>query len=193
MLKSLDFKDLKDWGVSLEEIPPEGLKIEFKDLKNIGEDIEVKTSFSGYIKLKKQGIEVKLQGFLNGEIFLTCDRCLDEYEYKIKHQFECTLKPLASLNIEGEKQLNEEEMEISFYENNWISFFDILREEIFLSIPYKKLCKEDCKGICPKCGANLNKNTCNCKKEKKQSPFAVLKTLLQNKENLKKKQSKKEG
>ena len=175
-------EELKNWGVSLEDIPPEGLNIDFSDVKALGEEIKVKTPFSGYLKLKKRGIEVKLEGFINGEVILTCDRCLSEYTYLVKHKFKLVLKPIGSLNIEGEKELSEEDMEVSFYEGIWISFYQILREEVFLSLPYKKLCKEDCKGICPICGKDLNKGKCNCKKVKKDSPFAVLKELLEKKQ-----------
>ncbi len=174
-------EDLKNWGVSLEDIPPEGLKVEFKDVKDLGEDLRIKNPFSGYLKLKKIGIEVKLEGFLDGVIILECDRCLVSFEFPVKHEFKISIQPLNSLNIEEEKELMEEDMEVSFYENSWISFYDILREEIFLAIPYKKLCKPDCKGLCPVCGTNLNENTCNCKVSKKESPFAILKNLLKEK------------
>ncbi len=174
-------KDLKNWGILLEEIPPEGLKIEFQDISNLGEDLNIKQPFSGYFKLKKLGIEVKLEGFLKGVITLECDRCLALYDFPIEHKFNIDIKPLASLNLEEEKELSEEEMEVSFYENSWISFYDLLKEEIFLNLPYKNLCNPDCKGICPICGANLNENPCNCKGYKKESPFSILKNIFLNK------------
>ncbi len=173
-------KNLEDWGVSLEDIPPEGLTVEFKDITDL-KDIKVIQGFSGFFKLKKIGIELKLEGFLKGKIELICDRCLSPFEFSIEHSFKIDLKPLASLNFEGEKELSEEEMEVSFYEDDWISFYNLLKEEIILAIPYKKLCKKDCKGLCPICGANLNENPCNCKREKKNTPFAVLKEMFKNK------------
>ncbi len=186
MKKELHFKNLEEeqvenWGISLEEIPPEGLKIEFEEVKFLSEDIKILSPFKGVLELKKQGIEVKLTGFLQGKIELVCDRCLSEFGYKIKHKFEVLLKPVASLNVEGEKELQEEDMEVSFFENSWIDFAGILREEIFLSVPYKKLCKKDCKGLCPVCGKNLNKSTCGCEVKKKESPFAVLKEIFKGK------------
>ncbi len=174
-------KDLKNWGILLEEIPPEGLKIEFQNIDDLGEDLNIKQPFSGYFKLKKLGIEVKLEGFLKGVVILECDRCLISYEFPIEHEFNIDIKPLASLNLEGEKELSEEEMEVSFYENSWISFYDLLKEEIFLNLPYKHLCKPDCKGLCPLCGANLNENSCNCKGYKKESPFSILKEIFSDK------------
>jgi len=174
-------EDLKNWGVSLEDIPPEGLKVDFEGIKNLGEDLKVKKGFSGYFKLKKLGIEVKLEGFLKGEVELTCDRCLTPFNFPVEHTFKVRIIPRASLNFEEEKELAEEDMEVSFYEDSWISFYDLLKEEIFLSLPYKKLCREDCKGLCPVCGTNLNEKDCNCDKKKKSSPFAVLKELFNQK------------
>jgi uncharacterized protein len=174
-------EDLKKWGISVEDIPPEGITIEFKEISDLGEDFNIKEPFSGYFKLKKLGIEVKLEGFLKGVLSLQCDRCLSSFDFPIEHSFKIDIKPVNSLNIEEEKELSEEEMEVSFYESSWISFYEILKEEIYLSIPYKKLCKPDCKGLCPVCGANLNETQCNCKVYKKESPFAVLKNLLKDK------------
>ncbi len=174
-------QDLKNWGISLEEIPPEGLTVEFNNISDLGKDINIRVPFSGYFKLKKLGIEVKLEGFLKGVVVLECDRCLTSYDFPIEHSFKIDILPLASLNLEEEKELSEEEMEVSFYENSWISFYELLKEEIFLSLPYKKLCKPDCKGLCPVCGTNLNKKTCQCKVYKKDSPFAALKELFSGK------------
>ena len=173
--------DLKNWGVLLEDIPPEGLKVEFENISDLEKDFNIKKPFSGYFKLKKLGIEVKVEGFLKGVITLKCDRCLTSYDFPIEHTFKLDIKPRASLNIEEEKELSEEEMEVSFYENSWISFYELLKEEILLSLPYKKLCKPDCKGLCPICGTNLNEAECKCKVHRKESPFAILKDLLSNK------------
>lgn len=171
---------LKNWGISLEEIPLEGLKVEFSELNELGEELKVSESFTGFLYLKKLGIEVKVVGYLRGSIILDCDRCLSSYNFKIEKNWSLELKPIKSLNLEEERELKEEEMEVNFYEGNWISFLELIKEEIYLSIPYKKLCKEDCKGICSICGANLNEINCQCKVYKKESPFAVLRELFKN-------------
>jgi uncharacterized protein len=53
----------------------------------------------------------------------------------------------------------------------------LVAEQIFLALPVKVLCREDCKGICPGCGANLNEEACLCKAGGTQSPFAKLKLI----------------
>ncbi|MCS7279439.1 MAG: DUF177 domain-containing protein [Thermodesulfobacteriaceae bacterium] len=169
---------LKNWGISLDEIPLEGLKVEFSELFDLGEEIKIAKPLTGFLHLKKIGVEVEVIGYLEGTIILDCDRCLSPYKFEIKKNWSLELKPLNFLNLEEERELKEEEMEVDFYENNWISFLDLIKEEIYLSIPYKKLCKEDCKGICQVCGVNLNEMLCKCKVYKKESPFAILKDIF---------------
>ena len=167
------------WGVKVEDIPPEGLSFTFENLSDLGEDPRVSKPFSGFLSLNKLGVEVKVVGRLKGAIILTCDRCLTDYELPIDLEFNLVLQPKNSITIEGTRELSQEELDVSFYEGDFIAFAEILREEILLAIPYKKVCREDCKGICQVCGKNLNEGPCGCRGFKKASPFAILKDLFQ--------------
>ena len=80
-------RSLTSWGVSVEDIPPEGLSFTFEEFSDLGEDIVVSKPFSGSLSLNKRGIEVKVAGTLKGAIVLTCDRCLAEYELPINLSF----------------------------------------------------------------------------------------------------------
>ena len=75
----------------------------------------------------------------------------------------------------GEHECSPSEMDVMYLKEPVIDVFAILSQQIFLVVPEKYLCSESCKGLCPKCGVNLNLNTCYCKKEFKSSPFAILK------------------
>lgn len=176
-------KDLNSWGILIDEIPPEGLVINFEHFEPLEGDLKILKPFAGQIKIKKLGYQVEVKGFLKGSLELVCDRCLEAYEFPIEETFEVLLLPRKSLNIEEEKELEQEEMEVSFYEESFISFYNILMEEIILALPFRNLCQVDCKGLCPNCGVNLNKEKCQCKIFKKTSPFAVLKGLLSKGEN----------
>ncbi|MEZ0343198.1 MAG: DUF177 domain-containing protein [Caldimicrobium sp.] len=175
-------ENLSNWGISLEEIPLEGLNFAFEDLSDFGKDLKVLKPFSGNLKLIKRGFEVVVEGHISGSVELSCDRCLENFEYNIDEDFKVLLLPKNTLNLQEEKELTSEDLEVSFYESSFISFFNILQEEIFLALPYRNLCKENCKGLCPHCGTNLNAETCECFKIKKGSPFAVLKNLINPKE-----------
>jgi uncharacterized protein len=58
-----------------------------------------------------------------------------------------------------------------------IDLDDIIRQQLLLALPMKKLCSEQCKGMCLRCGANLNQNACGCDGEPQDSPFAILAQL----------------
>lgn len=180
--KMKNSENLSLWGISLEEIPSEGLNIAFEDLSDFGKDLRVLKPFSGNLKLIKRGFEVAVEGHIFGSVELSCDRCLENFEYNIDENFKVLLLPKTTINLQEEKELSSEDLEVSFYENSFISFFNILQEEIFLALPYRNLCKENCKGLCPHCGTNLNVETCKCSKTRGSSPFAVLKKLINTKE-----------
>ena len=67
--------------------------------------------------------------------------------------------------------------------DGYIDADEALTEQILLELPLKHLCKEDCKGLCPKCGTDLNKSTCNCETKEPDPRFDVLRKLLENKKD----------
>ena len=99
-----------------------------------------------------------------------CDRCADSIKKEYKYSFEHTL--VSSLN-------NEENDELMLIEDMHFEIDPLITEDIFLSLPTKILCSDGCKGLCPQCGTNLNKNSCDCKKEI-DPRLAALRELLDN-------------
>jgi uncharacterized protein len=104
-------------------------------------------------------------------------RCLKEFSYPLSSTFELTLHPLKGASFEEETELEAGEMELSFFEGGEIHLSEIACEQIFLEIPYQPLCREECKGLCPVCGKDLNLSSCECVKEEFVSGFSVLKKL----------------
>src|SRR5208337_5273924 len=78
---------------------------------------------------------------------------------------------------EEEKDLEPEELAYEFFDGEVIEVDQLVAEQIFLALPVKVLCGEECKGICPGCGTNLNEEACRCKADSRQSPFAKLKSI----------------
>jgi uncharacterized protein len=76
-----------------------------------------------------------------------------------------------------ETELVEEDMESNFYQGGEIHLSEIACEQIFLEIPFKPLCQEDCRGLCPTCGKDLNLASCECVKEEFGSGFSALQKL----------------
>ncbi len=159
------------------EIPEEGLNIEMEESPNI-EDLIITTPFRAVMHVEKKGSEVFIKGIVNGEIELQCSRCLNFFKMPIRTRFEITYHPIEILNKEELVELKRDEMEVDFYRDGLINTEDIIRDQILLNIPMKPLCSEDCKGLCPICGIDLNEKECTCKKEEIDPRFAVLQSLL---------------
>ncbi len=111
---------------------------------------------------------IYLNGQVNGELSLLCSRCLERFQYL--------------LNIEIDEKFtqvpSEEDENITFLDRDKINLIELLESNILMSLPIKKLCNEDCKGLCQQCGCNLNKKTCNCSIGNVDPRLAKLKELF---------------
>ena len=70
--------------------------------------------------------------------------------------------PASELSSDDERELAEEDVDISYYRDDQIDLTELLREQFYLAVPMKPLCREDCRGLCPSCGTNRNTGTCQC-------------------------------
>lgn len=113
------------------------------------------------IFLIRDGNHVKAKGKIKTAVSLQCVRCLEEFELKVNSSFDVILFP-AYMVDSGNMSLGSDEMEYIFFEDNKINLIKILVEQVNLFIPYNPVCNDDCKGICPNCGENLNYEDCMC-------------------------------
>ncbi len=80
----------------------------------------------------------------------------------------------------------QEELEWDFYDQSSLNLAELIEEQVLISIPEKKLCSTSCKGLCQRCGVNLNTQSCLCNEEIEDHPFAVLKGIGSEFENFQK-------
>jgi len=120
---------------------------------------------------------VFITGKVQAILRFQCVRCLKEFSHPLSTTFELTLHLLREAPSEEEIELGSEEMELDFFEGGEIHLSEIACEQIFLEIPYQSLCQEGCKGLCPKCGKDLNLSSCQCVEEELTSGFSALKKL----------------
>jgi uncharacterized protein len=166
--------------VLVEDIPEDGLHLIFEDMPGLLSDVEecrIQGPAKGEIFLYRVDRNIHLNGKVATLIVLKCDRCLEEYNQEMDTSFFYELVPCQSIDKGKEIALGSEDMEVSFYDEAEIQIGDIFREQILLQIPMRHVCSEDCKGICPGCGADLNREECRCQKETFDNPFSVLKKL----------------
>jgi uncharacterized protein len=130
---------------------------------------------------KKDKNSVALEGDLKGKRTAACDRCGDA----VCSGFQISFSYVITTGVEEDAGLSEIECSDEKAQLIHIAAPDleididaILEEQTYLAIPAKTLCSEDCKGICPGCGAAMNSEKCLCVRELEGSPFAVLKNLV---------------
>ncbi len=174
------------YTVSLDEITEDGLDVEWQeDASSLTSyvqhfpriDFAFETPLTASAKIWKAGPSVVIKGRVAAVLGLRCVRCLETFSQSISSNFEVTLLPSKESSDGEEVELSEEDMESNFYEGGEIRLSEIACEQIFLEIPYQPLCREDCKGLCPVCGKDLNRTSCECRKENLETGFAVLRKL----------------
>ena len=120
---------------------------------------------------------------------LRCGRCLDPYPFASRAPFSLRYRPRpAGPEISDEDlEISDEELDVEYYSERSVSLREIAAEQVQLSIPMKPLCEENCQGLCPTCGANLNKEGCSCHVQESDGRWAALEDIRE--QLAKKKQS----
>jgi uncharacterized protein len=121
--------------------------------------------------------EVRIRGKLDVRMKALCDRCLGEAVMSLETNLDLFYRPMSYIARDEEVEIDEGEAEIGFYEGEGMELEDVLREQILLMLPMQKVCREDCKGICPLCGRNRNEAVCQCKVETVDDRWKALREI----------------
>jgi uncharacterized protein len=105
-----------------------------------------------------------------------CGRCLEPFILPVKGGFRYTLVP-ARDPVEEKAELSDEDVSFGYYHNDLIDLNSLVYEQVMLQVPMKPLCRDDCRGLCPLCGASLNATTCPCRRENVDSRLEALKNF----------------
>jgi len=175
---------------NIDEIPPGGKEFSFElDAKAFNERLSLNKGLVGpptvLIETPKARLDVEVGGvtvLIKGESSLlaeaVCSRCSELTEIKLNSPVSMVLKPKR-------KDDEVEDLNIGFYEGKEVHLGPIIEEHLILGLPFRVLCKEDCLGLCPKCGENLNfSGKCQCNDSPREigatpgvfTPFADLKS-----------------
>lgn len=120
-----------------------------------------------------------LSGTLGAAMTSRCDRCGQPVTIELNRAFQYTCVIGQEPQRGAEYQCSDDDCQALYLEEAAIDPEVILAEQLLLAIPLQRLCHETCQGLCPECGMNLNEETCQCGGIKKDSPFAVLRSLQQ--------------
>jgi len=106
--------------------------------------------------------DIRLRGRFAGNFQVPCARCIEPVEIPLAAEFDLIFRPLGADADVPERSITASETEIGYYQKDSLLLEDVLREQVLLSLPVRTLCKPDCKGLCPRCGANRNLQPCSC-------------------------------
>jgi uncharacterized protein len=126
-------------------------------------------------RVSREGERVELRGRIEAKVEFECDRCLAPVSFPVRQAFELNYVP--PLGTAEEMALAEKDLSIGFYRDGEIDVDDVVREQVELAVPMARVCREDCKGLCPECGANLNEAPCGCAGEHSDPRWGALKDL----------------
>jgi uncharacterized protein len=127
--------------------------------------------------IHKDKDQFRLVGTVKTTLELPCSRCLEPYVAPVDASFDLRYQPHRHNAGEGEREIEEDDLTTAFYENEEIDLGQLMREQFYLALPMKPLCSDDCRGLCPSCGANLNKTSCGCTTQWDDPRLAALKAL----------------
>ena len=133
---------------------------------------------------KRQTIkDIRINGELSTSLEMTCARCLEPVVEEVRRSFDLLYRPLGVDAGRAELSVTGAEAEISYYQGESLLLEDVLREQVLLAVPLKAICRQDCKGLCPQCGKNLNVEQCSCAEPADDPRWTGLKDLRSKLEN----------
>ncbi|MBI4514258.1 MAG: DUF177 domain-containing protein [Deltaproteobacteria bacterium] len=139
------------------------------------EDFRLPPALLVAVSFYRAGTDLFFQGRADGPIVGRCSRCLEEYTFALAMDFAFVFAPHRELGVE--RQVEEEDTDLTYYEGDEVDLSPLLREQVLLALPTRPLCRENCAGLCPQCGANRNQIQCACHSEQGDPRLAILRTL----------------
>lgn len=132
---------------------------------------DLKVSFlRGTVRVTRVPGSLLVQGTVESQLRLGCVRCLEPFAFPIIMELEETF------GLPGTSRRQDVTFVVGA--DGWLDLTPLLREQAWIAIPMKPLCHPDCKGLCPQCGVNLNRDSCTCESTRIDPRLALLKDLL---------------
>lgn len=129
-------------------------------------------------KARRTGETATVTGRLAGKLEVACDRCLKPVEIALNEQFEDSFVTLEIYEqSSSEHELHNADFDVSVYDGARIDVDEMVREQVLLAVPTRQVCREECAGLCPTCGADKNTEQCSCETKEIDPRWNALKNL----------------
>jgi uncharacterized protein len=140
--------------------------------------------FEGRLQKHGEG-RYRLTGRLRAVLAFDCGRCLEPFTLPVDTDVDLTYvpHPVATGPARDEEiELSDDDLTTAFYRDQVLNLADMVREQFYLAMPMRPLCRDDCRGLCPHCGTNLNVDTCQCTNTWEDPRLAGLRTFIEKQE-----------
>lgn len=156
----------------VEDIPAEGREESFtEDEHPLNDRLGGETSYTSFhftdpiqvrVNLSRSGKVILVKTRIEARVKCLCARCLDPFSLTLTSQYQTSLKPRPDFPLSEEVEINREDLETEFYEGEEIDVTPLVQDQALLAVPPKAVCREECRGLCQRCGKNLNREACQC-------------------------------
>lgn len=170
---------MRKWLVSLNDLPPDGREFTLDDqqiwlepLKEFKMDCRISAPLAAKIRVSPAEDGCLVRGSLAGAVVLPCNRCAEDAPVNIESRFEEFEEVPADEVSRGDSPIVFEQ------HSPMLDLAAVAWEEFMLSLPVNPLCRPDCKGLCPQCGANLNAAPCSCQLDEADPRMAPLRDFV---------------
>jgi uncharacterized protein len=174
----IEVQDLKQEPLHVRHVFPIG------EIKFFHEDATLSEPIATDFLLTHKDRDLRVDGTVETNIRFRCSRCMKEFSKSFAASFDLTYLPQPKwTNEDAEIALKYEDMEVAYYDGVVLDVNLMILEQIELAMPMNFVCREDCRGLCYKCGADLNEGLCLCKNEETDSRLSVLLEFRQKKKD----------
>ena len=175
--------------IRVEDIPEQGKQESFlEDEGPLNERLGEETANSGLhfsgpvqvrVNLSRSGRVILVKSRVEARVKCICARCLDPFALTLTSEIRTSLRPKPDprLATPEEVELSREDLETDFYEGEEVNLSPLVQDQVLLTLPPKVICREDCRGLCQRCGKNLNRETCQCSGAEVDPRLASLKNF----------------
>jgi len=132
---------------------------------------------TGTAELHVSTEELRVQGRVQVSLRMECDRCTEPFVQSIDEEFDLIYVPAPVTAPGAEIAIGPSDANVGFYDGPGLELNDILQEQVLLALPLQRVCRAECRGICPTCGQNRNETGCQCQEQKTDDRWSALKNL----------------
>lgn len=132
-------------------------------------------------EVAKRAAQIDLRGSILADMEIECTRCLEPVSEHVPIEFVASFVTPENFSFDKERGVSAEDLDTDVLDSDRVDLKELVREQILLNLPEQVFCRQDCKGLCPKCGADRNLIDCKCDLKEPDPRWSALKNLGESK------------